>query len=101
MPYSCIGATMRIAFKTAMVKPNETDLKSNSKYSSIVKTISLVYPEFISTVRLNKKVYTFSKSPHINISKYFQEIFIHGSLLSNDTKNSDDIVCLSEQEPRL
>ena len=33
--------------------------------------------------------------------KYFQEIFIHvgsyGSLLSNDTNKSDDIVCLSER----
>ena len=57
------------------------------------------------TVRLNKKVYTFQKSPHINISKYFQEIVIHvgscGYLLSNDTNKSDDIVYLSEQEPRL
>ena len=58
-----------------------------------------------STVHINKKVYTFKKSPHINISKYFQEISIHvgsyGSLLSNDTKKFDDIVCLSEQEPHL
>ena len=41
----------------------------------------------------------------MNISKYFQEMFIHvdsyGSLLSNDTKEFDDIVCLSEQEPHL
>ena len=41
------------------------------------------------TVRL-KKVYTFQKSPHINMSKYFLEISIHvdsyGSLLWNDTK---------------
>ena len=53
---------------------------------------------------VSKKVYTFQNSPHIHISKYFQEILIHvgsyGSLLSNDTKKSDDIVCLSEQEPR-
>ena len=52
-----------------------------------------------------KKVYTFQKSPHINISKYFQEICIrvgiYRSLLSNDTKTSDDVVCLSEQEPHL
>ena len=57
-----------------------------------------------STVRLKKGLH-FSKVPHINISKYFQEISIHvGSymyLLSNDTKKSDDIACLSEQEPRL
>ena len=52
-----------------------------------------------------KKVYTFQKSPHINISTYFQEIFIHVgsymSLLSNDTEKSDNILCLSEQEPHL
>ena len=60
------------------------------------------------TVRIKKKVYTFQKSPHINISTYFQEIVIHVgsyivymSLLSNDTKKADDIVCLSEQEPHL
>ena len=54
---------------------------------------------------VSKKVYTFQKSPHINISTYFQEIFIHVgsymSLLSYDTKKSYDIVCLSEQEPHL
>ena len=56
------------------------------------------------TVRPPKSLH-FLKVPHINISKYIQDIFIHvgsyGSLLSNDTKISDDIVCLSEQEPRL
>ena len=54
---------------------------------------------------VSKKVYAIQKSPHINISKYFQELFIHvgsyTSLLSNDTKKSDDIVCLSKQEPHL
>ena len=53
----------------------------------------------------SQKVYTFQKSPHINIS-YFQEIFMHvgsyGSYLWTDTKKkSDDIACLSEHEPRL
>ena len=56
------------------------------------------------TVRPNKILH-FSKVPHINISKYFQKISIdvgsYGSLLSNDTKEIDDIVCLSEQEPHL
>ena len=52
-----------------------------------------------------KKVYAFQKCTLVNISKYFQEIFIHvgsyGSLLSNDTNISDNILCLSEQEPHL
>ena len=54
------------------------------------------------TVR-QKKVH-FSKFPHMNISKYFQEIVIRVRIamgLFYDTKNSDNIVCLSEQEPCL
>ena len=58
---------------------------------------------FDSTVRINKKVYTFQKSPPYKYFKYIQEISIHvgsyGSLLSNDTQKFDDIVCLSEQGP--
>ena len=68
-------------------------------------SIHILTYQTATTVRINKKFYTFQKSPHINISTYFQEISIHvgtyGSLLSNNTKQFDDIVCLSEQEPHL
>ena len=65
-------------------------------------------------MRLKKKFTHFQKSPHINISKYFQEIFIHvgsyRSLLSNDTKTSVTIlyawvsrshICEIDQNPGL
>ena len=93
-----------------------SDFNDNAATLNLLKTIWLCYnmhnpcidPSlsiFGTTVHLQKKFTLFKSPPHINISTYFQEMFIHvgsyRSLLSYDTKKSDHIVCLSEQEPHL
>ena len=61
---------------------------------------------FVYTVRLKKSLH-FSKVPPYKYFNIFSGNFhtshvgSYRSLLSNDTKKSDDIVCLSEQEPHL
>ena len=56
------------------------------------------------TVRIKKSLH-FSKVPPYTYFNIFSGNFIHVgsymSLLSNDTKKSDDIVCLGEQEPHF
>ena len=74
---------------------------------------SLLNLPYLHYSAYQQKVYTFQKSPHINILKYFQEHSIHvgsyGSLLSNDTKNitilyawvSRSHICEIDQNPGL
>ena len=82
---------------TATPNPNpcHTPSEKTKSYSSLFVLGKIIAGAIVTTeytVRLKKKSLHFSKFPHINISKYFQEMFIHvgsyGSPLSYYTEKS-------------